>query len=249
MACFLLAFAITVVVLLFHASMRYQRSLLLRGRAVLMAQQKMSEIRAWAKIPANFISPWVPYQGTTSVSLEAPQIQIRCDCNPAGRPLFSPCATLELPHGADARVMRKSIIPVTVTASWGPGSSQRVRLMSYIGQPVPPVAVRKASILTLGPIPSPVGPGLSVPVSLSGVDGSGQALEDFFFTWDVQSHGGNARIPRGTPRDGRNSRLENLYEFSALVPATSIPGEVTLRAATRYHGNPVEVVSGRVMMQ
>lgn len=246
---FLISIAILMVVVFFHSSLRYQRSLEIRGKALLLANAKMAEIRAWAKNPVNFASNWATYQGATSSDPSAPEITMTSQCDPSGRRLQSPCQTLEAAHGADAREMLRAVIPVRVVAQWGVSPGSQLSLISYVGQPVPATAVRQAAVLTLVPVASPLAASASTPFSVTGVDGNGLPLNDLFYHWVVASRGGNGRIQPGSARHGRSGQLENLYEYSTLVPPQPVPGEVVLECSTRYHGTPLRAVSAPVTMQ
>jgi len=248
-ACFLLSLAVLAVTVLFHTSMRYQRNLEIRGRALLLATKKLAEIRAWAKASANFASNWAPYRGTSSYDASAPLIRIDCDCNDRGRTLYSPCQSLEIARGSDARTMTRSVVPIRVTAAWGAASKDRVSLFSYVSQPVPSLGTRQASTLVINPISGPVGPAATTPLGVTGSDGSGQTLNDFFFRWRVVAADGNARIAPGSRRDGRVSGLQNLYEFSSTVPPAPVPGNVTVRCLTHYHGTIIRADSPLVEMR
>lgn len=244
---FVLTVAMLLMVNLFHASLRYQRELEVRSQALLQANARLAEVRAWARDPDNFASGWGPYNGTTFSDPLTPNITLRVDCDPNGRPLYTPCQSLEAPYGADARILTRTVVPVRVTASWG-GTGQ-LTVFTYVGQPVPAAADRTASVLILGAVASPMPSGATAPLSVSGTDGAGRPLHDMLYEWNVQSDGGNARIQPGTDRVGRAATLENLVQLSPVMPPASVPGDIQVKARTRYHGTPLEILSAPVTMQ
>lgn len=244
---FVLTVAMLLMVNLFHASLRYQRELEVRSQALLQANAKLAEIRAWARDPDNFASTWAPYRGTTFTDPLRPSMTLQVDCDPSGRPVYTPCQSLEAPFGADARILTRTLVPVRVTASWG-GSGQ-LTVFTYVGQPVPPVADRAASVLTMGAIAGPMASGATAPLTVTGVDGTGRPLNDMLYEWGVHSEGGNARIQPGTDRAGRTATLENLVQLSPVIPPFSVPGDIQVQARTRYHGTPIQTLSVPVNMQ
>ncbi|MCE7872762.1 hypothetical protein DYH09_20600 [bacterium CPR1] len=249
MGLFILSSVMLVMITLFHSSLRYQGRVELRSRALLAASDKMAEVRGWARNPANFDSTWVPYNGTTSVPTDAPRITVRVDVDPNGRSLLSPCFELESPYGPLARALPRAVVPVRVSATWGPGPTERVVLFSYIAQPVPSPAVRAASVLTIPPIGGPLAAGATSPAAITAVDGNGLNLVNPIYDWEISSLGGNARIQAGGPRHGRDANVENLYEFSQLVPPVNVPGLIRAEAWTRWHGTLLRAASAPVQMQ
>lgn len=241
LAVFLLAAQILLLSGLLSQFNRSQREVRQRNQAALLAEQKLDEIRAWARLGSNFAGTWSAYQGQLS---EADGFKLEVRVNPAGQSLYSPCLGLEVPHGTRAKILRRSTIPVRVSVSWGGRDSLVVNTL--IGEPAHP------GPYTLSCTPDPV---FAQPVPANGPfgfavelkDGVGQPIGDVMFSWRVKPLTGNASLVDGPDRSQRQVRARHAYlRYGTEV---QISGQVQLEGRTVYHGQLLIVPSDQVVLQ
>lgn len=241
LAVFLLAAQILLLAGLLTQFNRSQRDVRQRSHAALLAEQKLDEIRAWARRSSNFASNWGIYQGQVS---ESDGFRVEVRVNPAGQPLYSPCLGLEAPYQTRAKLLHHSLVPVRVSVSWG-GRDPLV-VNTLVGEPVHP----RPYTLTFTPDPfftQPVAPNGPFGFSVELKDGIGQTIEDVMFSWRVKPLTGNASLVESPDRSQRQVRARHAYmRYGTEV---QISGQVELEGRTIYHGQLLILPSDRVNLQ
>ena len=241
LAVFLLAAQILLLAGLLGQFNRSQRDVRQRNQAALLAEQKLDEIRAWARLGSNFAGNWSSYHGQVTEN-EGFRLEVRV--NPAGQPLYSPCLGLESPHASRARLLQRSTVPVRVSVSWG-GRDPLV-VHTLIGEPAHP------GPYTLTCTPDPA---FAQPVPANGPfgyavqlkDGIGQPIGDVMFNWRVKPLTGNASLVESPDRSQRQVRARHAYlRYGTVV---QISGQVQLEGRTVYHGQLLIVPSDQVVLQ
>lgn len=233
---------------LMHNSLRYLRMASQRVEATAIAQSTMDEIRAWAWQTSagthNYHSDWSTYRG---VVRPVAGYRVRMDASPGSVTLASPCTTLETVHGANARFLRSSVVPVRVQVEWDPPiRANRVTLVSYVGEP--PRTIQSVTV-TRGGSGDPVPRNAQVDFAVEASDPQGRVIEDLMFRWYVEPTGVNPGLatlfpPWGPPlspavppgaRDGSATSLKNTVRLENGSWGFS-PGSVRVRARARLHG-------------
>ena len=241
LAVFLLAAQIVIFV---GAMARFRQTQKLAHRrqvAALLGEEKLDEIRAWARQPVNFASNWSPYQG--QVSQPQPGYRLEVACQPAGQPLYSPCLGLESPYAANAKVLRHSLVPVRVTVAY---ATTQLQLNTLIGEPVRPGPYRleldQAPVFT-----QPVVPNGDFGFAARAVDGNGQPIEDLQLGWVVKPVTGNASLLEGGNRSQHQIVARHRY-LRYGVPV-HISGRVQLQCRAHYHGQAIVADTPDVVLQ
>lgn len=235
---FLLAGIMLAIVNLFHASLRYQVRVENRGQMALLATRTINDIRAHAQSPANFNGGLSFYNGRTWTEPDLPGFTIRTQTVPAGRTIYSPCETLEVPWTASgqARQLDRSVVPVKVTVSYRTDS---VSLVGYIAEPVrDPNTTLRIAPLAVPDVPA----GATFSLTVTAVDTGGVIIRDLFFDWDVDAETGNATITSTSPRDGRTVTIINEYN------GTTKPGTIRVTVKCRYRGLVLRGAIGPINM-
>ena len=244
LAVFLLAAQILLLAGLLAQFNRTQRDTRQRSRAALLAEQKMDEIRAWARQPGNFAGDWSVYQGQVTQPPEDPGFRLEVRVNSAGQPLYSPCLGLESPYDTKAKLLHRSCVPVRVSVSWA--GREPLVLNSLIGEPVRP----KPYTLTFAPDPP-----FTQPVPTNGPfgykaqlqDGLGLPIEDVMFSWRVKPLTGNASLVESPNRNQRQVRAQHAYlRYGTVV---QVSGLVRLECRALYHGQLILLPSDPVQLQ
>lgn len=234
LALFLLTATVLLFVSSFHRALAYRKWSQRQMEATLLARSELEQLRLWARDPANFASDWSARTGTRTRP-EHPGFSIATYRGPA-RELLSPASSLELGSG-DPRRFPASAYPVAVEVRWSAeGPHDRVRLTTLISEP------------------NRLAPGENLEVRISHVSGSaplgGQAEADYratallpggapvdaMFTWSILPMTGNATVLPPISRDGRQVRIKNALRVLRTGGWQVWPGQVRLRASTRYFG-------------
>lgn len=241
LAVFLLAAQILLLAGLLSQFNRSQRDVRQRSQAALLAEQKLDEIRSWARLGSHFAGDWSTYQGQLT---EISGFHLEVRVNPAGQPLYSPCLGLEAPHGARAKVLSRSIVPVRVSVSWG--GREPLVLNTLIGEPPHP----KPYTLSCTPDPAfaqPVPPNGAFGYTVELKDAIGQPVGDVMFSWRVKPLTGNASLVDSPDRSQRQVRARHAYlRYGTEV---QISGQVQLEGRTVYHGELLIFPSDQVVLQ
>lgn len=242
-ALFLLVAEVLVLLGAFHQGVRHQARTTMQAQAVGVVQRTMSEVRAWARVPANFDSNWAVYNGATR---QDAGFTVQIECAPAGLALASPCNSLENPWTSRAKVMRRSVVPVKVTATWDPSDSRaNVSVTSYIGEP--PRAANPVLLITqTGGPSSPVPQNGVMAFKVDARDASGNALQDLQFRWYVKPFTGNASVLDGGPRDGTTAEVKHAYIYNGIT--LHVAGTIQVECRTTYHGRELRGVTPPIML-
>lgn len=244
LAVFLLAAQILLLSGLLSQFQRGQNSLRQRSRAAVLAEQKLDEIRAWARLSSNFAGTWAAYQNQLTTPPDDPGFQVKVEVNSQGQPIYSPCLGLESPYGSEAKILHRSCVPVRVTVSWS--SRDTLVLNTLVAEPPHP----KPYTLTCQPNPP-----FAQPVPANGpfgyevrvVDGAGQPIEDLMFSWRVKPLTGNASLLPSPDRSQRQVRAHHAYlRYNTQV---QVSGQVQLEVRALYRGELLSLPSDSVVLQ
>ncbi len=253
---FLLLVGILLVISLFHSALRRQQLSHKKALATLMARSMMAEIRGWARTPGNFDSNWTDYDGRTFTRSEFPGLEATVGVEELGRTLYTPCSDMETPYLNLAARMNRSVIPVGVEVGWGqPGPQNRVRLVSYIGDPLRQLPVTPVTVTRSGGDADPVPQNGTVEHTAQLSDTAGNPISDVTFGWNVEPDippGAARLLPDTVERDQHRMNLSHSYIFQPRLPVPEtgfVPGRVRVRAAARYHGRKVDNASAPVLLQ
>lgn len=197
-ASFVLVTALLVVSRLFHASLQYSAWVESKAVATYLAENRMDELRQWARTQTDWSSPPSgpePEFSKFSMSVTLEPIE-----------LASPSTELETGYAPDQRLMPASLRKAVVEVSWDDNS---VRLVSLLRAPA--IGWRAAnSVVVDGTIPGIVNAGTVVELNATGYDSSGRPIDDLFFTWAVEPVFPGAASGTVTPaRDGRTAQFRN----------------------------------------
>lgn len=254
---FLLMAGVLVMVNLFHSALRYRREVERKLQGTLMARSLMSEIRGWARDPLNFDSNWTAYDGQLLTDPDFPGFEARVEVEELGRVIYSPCSQFEVPQGALAHHLDRSLVAVAVEVGWGdPNPARRVRLVSYVGEPPRQLAATPVVVTRTGGAADPVPPDQTVDARAELRDDTGQPIADVSFSWGIQPSGtapGNGTLLTDTvPRSQQTMTVQHFYVIHPhfTPPETGYAGgELKLRAAARYRGREVIGESTPIVFQ
>lgn len=253
---FLLLVGILVVVTLFHSALRRQQLTQKKATATLLARSLMAEMRGWARTPSNFDSNWAVYDGQVFVRPEYPGLRATVGVEEVGRTIYTPCSAMETPYLARAARMNRSVIPVAVEVDWGQaGPQNRVRLVSYIGDPPRPLPASPVAVARSGGDPDPIPQNGTVEHTAELRDSSNVVINDISFSWNIEPDippGAGTLMHDSVERHQQRMNLSHSYVFQPYlaVPETGfVPGRARVRAVARYHGREVESASAAFELQ
>ena len=232
---FLLTGAFLVIIGLFHWGLRYSTIAQAQQRAVLIAEEKLTEIRAWARQPTaggfNF-DDWTPYLNSTTPDPHDPSYTVQVRSQP--QPLVSPCTTFELPHasGADQRKLSTSVMKVQVTVRWG---TRHVDLATLVADPTRELRTTNPIVVSEISAPSPLARNTTAEYRVYGYDSNDLPIRDLMFNWNVKLGNSNGTIQQR--RDGSLANVTNAVTIP-LQPTLYTGGTLTLQARTSYRGQP-----------
>ena len=241
-ALFLLVAQVLVLLGSFQRGLRHQSRSLQNVRAQQTAHNQMAEIRAWARVAANFDSDWSTYAG-----LRHQQGDLLIEVEAARQTLYSPCASLESAYDTRAYRLPDSLVSVKVSAIWDPSDPRsRVVLVSSIGQPAR-AADPHLRITQTGGDSSPVPFDGIQDYKVEAFDAAGRPLTDLRYSWQVKPLTGNATVLPGGPRDGGTARVQHVYTH--LGHSLHVSGAIQVQCQARYHGRELSGSTGQVMLQ
>ncbi|MBS2037299.1 hypothetical protein JST97_20090 [bacterium] len=238
-AVFLLAFVGLSVMLMADTAIQAQKRNQNLLRASLVAQSKLSEIRAWAEDPANYLSDWSAYSGS-SPDPNYPDFRVNVRALAAGRSIDSPCQELEsqwegTPEGK--RSMPRAVVPVELTVSWGNTSRDQLVLVTYVGEPLRDLTGSVAVVSDPNPADVPANGTTEYQVSVR--DSSGRLFENLLFSWSAN------RLYLSTTglRDGRRCLLVRDRVLAPTDPPPPLPPEVLpVQCLATYAGTPLSLL-------
>lgn len=221
-----------------------QRDVAKRERACFLANQKLEEIRLWAKSLSNFSSNWSAFDNTNQVDTSDPSFQTSVRCQPGQPQLFSPCAGLESPWASQAKLFTHSLVGVHVSVRWRAGDPNAQYSSSiWIAEPPHPGPYT----VTLASGAASLAPLASATFQAKLLDRDGNAVEDLQWQWRVVPISGNGTVFADQDRSQRQVRL--LHAFWRYGLQVSIPGTVRLEARTRYQGQDLSAQTSDVVLQ
>lgn len=223
-AIFTLLIAILLTFQLFHSAMQYFRMVEDRTLALTVAQQRLGEVRNWARSQNG----WTGFP--SGADPLHPQFNVAVSLADYG--LASPSVELESNY-TDRRQLTKTCKQVTVQVSWARGS---VELYSLVGDRGNRSWSTTSPLQVKGTIPATVTAADSVSLSVEATDLSGALLEDLFYSWYVEPVGAVGTVATISPsRDGRTAIFVNQVRLpdGTTTPAT---GQCRVAVRTIYHG-------------
>ncbi|MEW6282179.1 MAG: hypothetical protein AB1758_26470 [Candidatus Eremiobacterota bacterium] len=238
LASFLLIAGFALMTSLFHAAMRYSVRIDSLQLAVLLAEKRMEEIRAWSwqvhsagtafsnwsAVPANPTDPDFP--GYTLAVATTPHT------------LYSPCSEFESLYPGDQRAFDETARLVTVTVRWGGRQHALTSLVAAPSENLDRVEV------TPGNNQSVARDGV-LPLSAVGRTPSGQAIPDLKFVWYIDQAGvGSLVDPRR--RDGTATTFQHRVVLDGVVGYGT--GTCQIKALARMGPRTVVGASGTLTL-
>lgn len=239
-ASFVLVAAFFVVSRLFHTGLQYASKMESRVEAVQIAEQRMAELRRWAKeahtwngFPNAETNPNYP-RYLIATSLEE-------------RSLFAPSTELERAWPDDNRREMTNVARLaTVVVKWGGRGRYSMTALITRGTPswrdsVPENRARDEIVIE-GSIPASVGPNQEVRLTAVGYDENDRKIPGLFFHWSVEPvyGGGNPGIGRVqlVRRDGTEVIFTNQVRRRDLMnqPWTPSNGQCRVTCYAVYNG-------------
>jgi hypothetical protein len=203
----ILVSAMITMTVVFHGSVNYFNKVEKVNQASLIARSEIVQLRSQALTPSEFQLLLSGVNSTRTV--DGFQVVTQVETHP----LDSPCSTLELPFGADARRLDSSAVKATVSVKWeGSNAAIEPVFETIICEPAREPAT--VEIAAVGP--------LQFEAVLK--DSGGIIIEDVGFEWVVADGPGQGRF---LPVD----RLARQAVFQQTAP-----GAVTIEASTYYLG-------------
>lgn len=233
-ASFLLIAGFLLMSTLFHSALQYGARVDSLQTAVLLAEKRMEEIRAWSFAThgagGTSFTNWsgVPSAGTDP---DYPGYAITVGSN--AHTLDSPCSEFESLYGGNERSFTRTCRLVTVTVAWG---ARQHQLTSLVTAPATPL-----NSITVSPsVAQGVARDSSINLTATGNGPSG-VVDDLKFQWYIADGGTGTFIPPFR-RDGTQTTFQNRVELDGVVGY----GTGTCRAIARARLGPtvMEGVSG-----
>lgn len=230
-AIFLLVASFLVITNLFHAGLRYIHKVEARHLAVLVAQNKIEEVRDWARLAANF-QAFGTLDGDSGSDTLYPGYTWRLEVEDLVA--RSPSTRMEEIAPGQERELRSTLKKLEVSVDW---ETESITLVTYVAAPTGEWRPTTPLVMTaVGGIPNPVPVGGTIDFQVQGFGTSGP-LDDLMFRWSVRPLTGNGTITAQS-RDGRTATFQNSY----LGLSTGGTVEVEVRAV--YRGQERIVGSG-----
>lgn len=233
---FLLTGAFLVVIGLFHWGLRYASQAQSQQKAVVVAENKLTEVRAWARTPKatgfNF-DDWTVYQNNTAVDPQYPEYTVNVQAQ--AQPVTTPCTLFEAPYAAaaDQRILKTSVMKVQVTVSWG--TSRNIRLVTMVADPTRELRTNNPVVISEISAAAPLGRDLTAEYSVYGYDNHDNVIRDLIFRWNTKLGAANGAVSQR--RDGSLGNVTNHIQLP-LQPTLYTGGDLVLQARTVYRGNP-----------
>ncbi|MBS2037856.1 hypothetical protein JST97_22920 [bacterium] len=251
---FILLAGVTVMVRLFHTSLRYSTLVDNQSIATVLAERQMEKVRGWSRTIhlTQPFSNWAtcPGLGMTSTDTDFPGFEIKVGATL--QKIYSPCSLFEsLFPASEQRTLNASTRKVTVSVYWG--DQLEYDLVSLVSIPTgeppnPATATVNAGTGTLSQ-------GSRTSVSVSATNSLGQPLPDLFFNYIIQPGAGNTGGGNGAldvARDGRTVTMRHcIYDLATPVPNITGygVGTCTVRVLALYRGKPVQGATANIDMQ
>ncbi len=227
MALFVLVAALIVMFGLFHTSLSYQRRVERRQLAVLVAQNKMEEIRAWSRREGsgyNF-NDWSPYDGSAVSHPHHRGFLVKVDVE--DQVLFSASSEFEASR-TDQKRFLNSAKKVRVRVEF---DGQHIELTSLVADPSRRLSSSPVRVDPTSPVGASLVPGDEIQYEAELFDVYGDPIPDISYRWYRRSEDfGAVRHSRM----GRTASLRN--NASATPPILPAIDTVVVVARARYKG-------------
>jgi type II secretory pathway pseudopilin PulG len=241
-ALFICFVGLLLVVNLFHNAARLSRRTERQRVVLMLTERAINEVRAWARIPANFAGPWTAWNPRTLAYPEHPDVQVQVRCLPPGDVVFSPTELLEsrfrppLSPTDLSRQLPATMALVEARGAWA--GTSNVTLTACIAEP--PRAPNLALSIT-PPLPAGVAPNGLQEFQVQAFDDTGTPLQGLTYTWYLEPLTGNGTlVASGKPRDGSRIQLQHSYAVLGSAAPVPVPGMVKLRCRARYGAATLE---------
>ena len=217
----ILVAAMLTLVSIFHSSAHYFNQSQKVNEAVLLAQQKIAEIRAAGTDLAQFSAGLPVYASSTTN-----QGIYTIETTVGNHSLFSPSTTLETPYGGLAKEMTASALQVIVRVSW-PGSTAALEptVTTIVGEPYRrPRRVRVSAN------------GATAPIQYTATyeDSDGNVIPDVVFSWALVSGSTRATLATTTRMGDVSDLTSGFLDVAGVARASS--GTVRTQVSASYAG-------------
>lgn len=262
-AIFLLTAGFIVIAALYHTALRHSRVVEEKHIAVLVAERKLEEIRSWSRRTHGTggtdrfadDASWATYDGVTTTDTDYPNYSITVAAT--RHQLFAPSSQFESvrfsaqddetlvdpPTAADPiKSFDGSTRRVEVTVSWGPSVTQRMTLVSLVGDPVRRILPDPSSMnLVMLPALTDMAPGSTRDFQVTLSDTTGQPVEDASFTWYIEADGtANGTLDYDPANSGTATfKNEVQYDPTDSTSVVTAPGKVRVGVRARIGGEEV----------
>lgn len=241
LALFVLAGSCLGAVMTLNQVVRYRQIGQYRLEAALVARGRLEALQNWAADSAHFYGSWAGQLGQFS-DPDHPNFTVEVRRG-SPRAVFSPARMVE-ETVTFPRNLNQSAYPVAVEAWLNSSNRTRVTLNSLIAAPNPLASGQNLTlqITQVGGASPLVGlteAEFDVNASLPG----GTPAETMFY-WTILPLDGNGTVLDDTlSRDGTRIKLKNAIRLPATGSWQVWPGQVGLKASTRFHGKTYSAVT------
>lgn len=238
-ALFICVVALLLVVSLFHNAARLSRRTERQRVVLMLTERTLNQVRAWARVPANFAGSWGAWNPRTVTFAEQPEVTVLVRCAPATDVVFSPTALLENRFAsALARRIPAAMATVEARGTWA--GSSNVTLTACVAEPL---RVPALALVLTPPTPGPIAANDVQEFQVQAQDDAGGTLQGLTYSWYLEPVSGNGTlVSTGMPRDGSRVVLRNNYLVLGRTTPIPVPGTVNLRCRARYGATWLEGV-------
>lgn len=236
---FILVGAFLTVIGLFHSGLRYSREAFSQQTAVLVAENKLEEIRDWAATSSastyNF-DDWAAYLGPAAADPNYPDYLVKVEA--VDYAVDSPNSGFGAAYNtlSNPRRLATSVRKVRVTVTWKRGLKS-LSLVTFVGDPERlPRAANPVVLSPTGALPGSLARDASQQYNVYAYDATGRPIRDLMFSWAIKPGQSNAQLD--FRRDGSSANVTNQL-LLPLQPPSYLGGSVILQARTTYRGLPL----------
>lgn len=228
--------ALLVMTQLIHSSLRRNAVTQKRMSAALFCQDKLEEIRIWARDPDNFHGDWAVYDNQIFSHPDFPGMELRTQV--VQRDLASPTELWEQAHPpADRRILVEGSRTVDVDCSWDTGPKDRIELSTLVT--APPTVFHPTNPLVISGTPAtPIPQDGTATFTVQAFDSANREIKGLTFSWYILAQSGNG-VVAAESRDGREGTLGHwTYDIDG-VTRLYVPGPCEFGVRARYNGQVV----------
>lgn len=251
---FVLLAGVTVMVRLFHTSLRYSTLVDNQSIATLIAEKQLERVRGWSRsahaCPGGLqpFSSWAgcPGLGVTTGDPDFPGFTLKVAAT--AQRIFSPCSLFEeLYPPSQQRSIDSSVRKVTVSVYWG--DNLEYNLVSLIGRPT-----GEPGVVTVDAGGTSLNQGQRRGITVAATNSMNQPLTDLSFNYVIQPGPGNTGGGNGAvdvSRDGRAATMRHcIYDLASPTPNITGygVGVCTVRVLALYRGKPMQGSSDTIDM-